>query len=86
MRKDGTLAICVPDGKTQVTIGYIDGVPQRVDTIVISILHSEEVSLADAREDLRTTSLCPSCRKSGWIAQTKIYINPTGCAFVQAGR
>ena len=78
VRKDGTLAYLRPDGKTQVTIEYIDGVPQRVDTIVISTQHSEEVSLEQIREDLQQHVIVPIVPEKWLDAQTKIYINPTG--------
>lgn len=78
VRKDGTLAYLRPDGKTQVTIEYIDGVPQRVDTIVISTQHSEEVSLEQIREDLQKHVIVPIVPEKWLDAQTKIYINPTG--------
>ena len=44
VRKNGTLSYLRPDGKTQVTVEYINGVPKRVDTIVVSSQHSEDVS------------------------------------------
>ncbi len=44
IRKDGTLTYLRPDGKTQVTIEYIDGIPSRIDTIVISTQHDPEIN------------------------------------------
>ena len=52
VRKNGTLDYLRPDGKTQVTIEYVDGVPARVDTIVVSSQHSPEVSLEQIRVDI----------------------------------
>lgn len=44
VRKDGSLSYLRPDGKTQVTVEYIDGIPSRIDTIVISTQHDEEIN------------------------------------------
>lgn len=52
VRKNGTLAYLRPDGKTQVTIEYEDDKPVRVDTVVISSQHSDDVTLEQIRADL----------------------------------
>ena len=78
VRKDGTLSYLRPDGKTQVTIEYVDGVPHRVDTIVISTQHSEDVSLEQIRADLQQFVIAPIVPENWLDADTKIYINPTG--------
>ena len=52
VRKDGVLDYLRPDGKTQVTVEYIDGVPVSVDTVVISTQHSQDVTLEQIREDI----------------------------------
>ncbi|CAM3693933.1 methionine adenosyltransferase [Cohnella lubricantis] len=78
VRKNGTLDYLRPDGKTQVTIEYVDGKPTRVDTIVVSTQHSEEISLEQIQEDIRNHVIKPVV-PSEWIdAETKFFINPTG--------
>lgn len=78
VRKDGTLPWLRPDGKSQVTVEYDDGKPVRVDTVVVSTQHSEDVSLDEIRKsvtDLVIKAVVPSELMDG---NTKIYINPTG--------
>lgn len=84
VRKDGTLAYLRPDGKTQVTVEYIDGKPARVDTVVISSQHSPEVSLEQIREDIIAQVIKPIVPQELLDGQTKFYINPTG-RFVVGG-
>jgi S-adenosylmethionine synthetase len=78
VRKDGTLEYLRPDGKTQVTIEYIDGKPTRVDTIVVSTQHSEEISLGQIQEDIRTHVILPVVPSEWLDSETKFFINPTG--------
>ena len=78
VRKDGTLAYLRPDGKTQVTVEYIDGKPVRVDTVVISTQHSADVSLDRIREDMISCVIKPVIPSELIDENTKYYINPTG--------
>ncbi|MCC3374089.1 methionine adenosyltransferase [Cohnella sp. REN36] len=78
VRKNDTLGYLRPDGKTQVTIEYIDGKPVRVDTIVISTQHSEEITLEQIQEDIRNHVITPVVPKEWLDAETKFFINPTG--------
>ncbi len=84
VRKDNTLNYLRPDGKTQVTIEYNDNLPTRVDTIVISTQHSDEVELDTIRKDLIANVINPIIPKNLIDDATKIFINPTG-RFVVGG-
>ncbi len=84
VRKNGTLPYLRPDGKTQVTVEYEDGVPKRLDAIVVSTQHSEDVPLEQIREDMIKCVIEPCVDASFMDADTKIYINPTG-RFVVGG-
>jgi len=78
VRKNGTLGYLRPDGKTQVTIEYVDGKPTRVDTIVVSTQHSEEITLEQIQDDIRN-HVIKAVVPSEWLdADTKFFINPTG--------
>lgn len=78
VRKNGTLKYLRPDGKTQVTIEYVDGKPQRVDTIVISTQHSEDVSVEQIHDDMIEYVIKPVVDPKLLDDETKYYINPTG--------
>ena len=55
VRKDGTVSWLRPDGKSQVTVEYENGIPKRIDTIVVSAQHGEAISLKQIREELMET-------------------------------
>jgi len=78
VRKNGTLSYLRPDGKTQVTVEYIDGVPARIDTIVISSQHSAEIDSATIRKDIIDKVILPTVPKSLMDGKVNIYVNPTG--------
>jgi S-adenosylmethionine synthetase len=78
VRKNGTLAYLRPDGKTQVTVEYIDGVPARVDTVVVSTQHSPEVELETIRRDIIDHVINAIVPAELLDENTKIYVNPTG--------
>ncbi|GMK38249.1 S-adenosylmethionine synthase [Paenibacillus sp. CCS19] len=78
VRKSGQLDYLRPDGKTQVTIEYQDGKPVRVDTIVVSTQHAEEVSLEQIQKDIREHVIAPVVPTEWLDEQTKYFINPTG--------
>ena len=79
VRKDGTLPYLRPDGKTQVTVEYDEnGDPVRLDTIVVSTQHSDDVSLETIRRDLITNVILPIVPPALYDAETRVLVNPTG--------
>lgn len=84
VRKNGQLDYLRPDGKTQVTVEYVDGKPSRVDTIVISTQHSPDVDLKTIEQDLLSVVITPVVPAELLDDKTKYYINPTG-RFVVGG-
>ena len=78
VRQNGTLTYLRPDGKTQVTVEYDDGVAKRVDTVVISTQHNAEVSQEQIRKDLKKFVIDEIIPQNLMDENTKIYINPTG--------
>jgi S-adenosylmethionine synthetase len=77
-RKDGSLPLLRPDGKTQVTAEYIDGKVKRIDAIVVSSQHAEEMTLKDVQEGIREEVINKTVDRSLMDDKTKIFINPTG--------
>ncbi|KIL36676.1 S-adenosylmethionine synthetase [Cohnella kolymensis] len=78
VRKDGTLDYLRPDGKTQVTVEYENAKPLRVDTIVISTQHSEDITLEQIQRDIREHVIAKVVPEQLIDAETKFFINPTG--------
>ncbi len=78
VRKNGTLPYLRPDGKTQVTVEYDDGKPVRIDAIVISSQHSEDVSHEKIEKDLIEQVIGKVIPEKYLDDNTKYYINPTG--------
>ncbi len=78
VRKNGTLSYLRPDGKTQVTVEYIDGEPKRVDTIVVSSQHSAEIDNATIRKDIIDKVILPVIPTELIDGKVNIYVNPTG--------
>ena len=78
VRKNGKLSYLRPDGKTQVTVEYVDGEPVRVDTIVVSSQHSAEIDSATIRKDIIDQVILPVIPSKLLNGETKIYVNPTG--------
>ena len=79
VRKDGTLPYLRPDGKSQVTVEYDEsGNPSRIDAVVISSQHSEDVSWDQIKEDIREKVIDPILPAELLDDNTKYYINPTG--------
>ena len=78
VRKDGTLPYLRPDGKTQVTVEYEDDKPVRIDTVVISTQHDEDVTLEQIRKDLIEYVVKAVISQELMDENTKYFINPTG--------
>lgn len=79
VRKNGTLPYLRPDGKTQVTVEYDEaGKPVRLDAIVVSSQHDDNVTLEQIRADIIREVIEPTVPEGMIDAETKIYVNPTG--------
>lgn len=79
VRKDGTLNYLQPDGKVQVTVEYDENDnPVRIDTIVVSTQHADDVTLEQIQEDIKAHVIYPTVPENLINEQTKFYINPTG--------
>lgn len=77
VRKSGKLTYLRPDGKSQVTVEYHDATPIRVDTVVVSTQHDEDVTQEQIKKDVIEYVVKPVCGK--WLDSKTIYhINPTG--------
>lgn len=83
-RENGTLAYLRPDGKSQVTIEYEDKKAVRIDAIVLSTQHDEDISLEDLRKDIKEKVILPVLPAELIDENTKFFINPTG-RFVLGG-
>jgi len=77
VRKDGTIAEIGPDGKSQVSVEYHDGVPKRITAVVISTQHLDTKSEEKLREEVIENVITPVC-KEYLDEETKMYVNPTG--------
>ena len=83
-RKSGALDFLRPDGKSQVTIEYDNGTPQRVDTVVVSTQHKPDVSYEDLREAVIEEVIKKTIPAELRDGDTRYFINPTG-KFVVGG-
>jgi S-adenosylmethionine synthetase len=78
VRRSGKLKFLRPDGKSQVSIEYINGRPARIDAVVVSTQHDDDVSTETLREEVRKHIIDPVLPKNMIDAATKYHINPTG--------
>ena len=80
VRKNGTLEFLRPDGKTQVSVRYIDGAPTAVEKVVVSTQHSEDIEQDALREAVIETVIRPVFEAEGVALadDCEIYVNPTG--------
>ena len=78
VRKTGCLPWLEPDAKSQLTMRYVNGKPEGIDTVVLSTQHKEEISLSELKEGVMEEIIKPVL-PSNWIDKsTKYFINPTG--------
>ena len=79
VRKDGTLTYLRPDGKTQVSVEYDEnGKPKRLEAVVLSTQHDEDVTQEQIHEDIKKYVFDPILPAELIDAETKVFINPTG--------
>ena len=77
VRKEKTLDWIGPDGKSQVSVIYEDSVPKKIDTVVVSTQHTEDVSISQVREEVISKVIKPICDDL-INNSTKFLVNPTG--------
>ena len=78
VRENGTLPYLYSDGKTQVTVEYVDGRPNRVTTVVVSSQHSADVALEQLKEDIIEKVIKATVPAELMDDETVFYVNPTG--------
>ena len=78
VRRAGKLKFLRPDGKSQVSVEYIDGKPARIDAVVVSTQHDDDVSTETLRAEVKKHIIDPILPKHMIDANTKFHINPTG--------
>jgi S-adenosylmethionine synthetase len=78
VRKSGDISYLGPDGKTQVTVEYVNDAPARVDTVIVSSQHTADVSLDTIERDIRAEVIDVVIPASMMDDNTKVLVNPTG--------
>lgn len=84
LRKFGDLNYLRPDGKSQVTVEYDDGIPKRIDAIVLSVQHNPDVDRKTIEKDMKNRVINEVIDSKFIDSKTKIFVNPTG-RFVVGG-
>ncbi|UCE27565.1 MAG: methionine adenosyltransferase [Candidatus Coatesbacteria bacterium] len=84
VRRAGDLNYLRPDGKSQVTVEYVDDIPKRVDAVVVSTQHNPEASIDQIKADMIERVIRPVIPSEWLDDDTKYYVNPTG-RFVLGG-
>lgn len=77
-RREGDVPYLRPDGKSQVSVEYVDGKPKRIDAVVVSSQHDDEATSKEIEEDIRKYVIDPVIPAEMIDSQTKFHINPTG--------
>ncbi|MDD5087351.1 MAG: methionine adenosyltransferase [bacterium] len=83
-RKTGVLGYLRPDGKSQVSVIYENGVPKQVGTLVVSCQHDEDATQAEIRKDIMREVIAPVIPENMMPSDKQIFVNPTG-RFVEGG-
>ena len=83
-RRQGILDFLRPDGKSQVSVEYVDNKPKRIEAVVISTQHSPDISIEELRLEVKKHIIDPIVPSGMVDSQTKYHINPTG-RFVVGG-
>jgi S-adenosylmethionine synthetase len=78
VRRAGTLPWLRPDGKSQVSVEYVNGEPTRIDAVVISTQHAPEISTDELRAEVKKQIIDPIIPSNMVDSGTKYHINPTG--------
>ena len=78
VRRDGKLTYLRPDAKSQVSVEYVDGQPKRIDAVVLSTQHDDDVTTEQLRADVKKYIIDPIVGGNMVDSQTKYHINPTG--------
>jgi S-adenosylmethionine synthetase len=84
VRKDGTLPFLLPDGKTQVTVEYERGRPKRIEAVVVSTHHRQDVTQKQIAEGVGAEVIDPVLKGFARDSRTKVLVNPSGM-FVVGG-
>ncbi len=84
LRKNGVFPWLRPDGKSQITVEYAYGAPRRIDAVVISTQHADDIAYHDLRGAIEREVIRAICPPEMMDDETKIYVNPTG-RFVVGG-
>jgi S-adenosylmethionine synthetase len=77
-RRNGELAFLRPDGKSQVSVEYVDGLPRRIDAVVVSTQHDEDVSTDELRTEVKKHIIDATLPSEMLDSGTRFHINPTG--------
>jgi S-adenosylmethionine synthetase len=83
-RRQGILAFLRPDGKSQVSVEYLDGKPKRIETVVVSAQHAPDIGIEELRREVKKQIIDVVVPSNMVDSQTKYHINPTG-RFVVGG-
>ena len=78
VRRSGRLPFLRPDGKSQVTVEYVDGRPVRIDTVVVSTQHADSIGTEDLRRQIEEHVIRPVIPEELRDRNTRVHINPTG--------